>query len=155
VAQKLFQNIFVGTINHSQFADPNRSRLIETQTNAFTPPPSDSGKKGVRAFFKTPMFSSPDSIPHDTKSGKISALAPTAADASTAKSPTKTHHSSQSEIRTRQSSIDFSLFQKWQPPGFSKSSSFPAPNQKTTRQTNRKHRPSSAHLNPEPRTHLT
>jgi hypothetical protein len=73
VAQKVFQNIFPNITNHSYFTAPNRSRLIETGPKPCTPPSTGFGKKGVQALFKSLGLSRPDSIPRDTKTGKMSA----------------------------------------------------------------------------------
>src|SRR5205085_11102698 len=89
VAQKLSQNIFANSMNHSQFTVPNRSRLIETGSEPHTPPPSESGKTGVRALAKTSEFPSPAPIPHDTRTGKMSLACLDAPDSRTSKLPRK------------------------------------------------------------------
>jgi hypothetical protein len=112
VAQKLFQNIFPNIVHHSHFTGPNRSRLIETNRQPCPPPPSDSGKKGVRAFFKMPMLSSPDSIPRDTKTGKTSARAPHGSRRLNLKITDKNHHSLPPEISNSSLALSFFPFQE-------------------------------------------
>jgi len=127
VAQKLFQNIFPSSINHSQFAGPNRSRLIETGPDSRTPRPSGSGKKGSRAFFKSLEFFSSRPIPHDTKTGNISLARPMCPTPRTSKSPSKTTVRTNPKSATDNHQSDFSLFQNRHLANFQNLSSFPDP----------------------------
>jgi hypothetical protein len=75
-------------------------------------------EKRVRAFFKTLDFSSPDSIPRDTKTGKMLLARSTCPDLQTRKSPAKlaTLLHPKSAIDNHHAAI--SLFSKCQPDHF-------------------------------------